>query len=216
MGGKRWSADEIATLAQIAKEGEPLISQMHRLPGRTWAAARHHAAKNGITFKELTSWSPEDHALLREIYRSNESIKLGVRRLLPHRSYLAAKGEAQRIGLTGTKTRTGRTGYSWIERALEDALAGGNCLTVKQLARKTGASLNAVGKVLAKLRGQKFRVAEWASVGGAAIWALGSGPDAPRRPRRTPSEVCRAYRERSRIRSGRVDPFASLIQQVTA
>lgn len=215
MGGRRWTTEEIATMAQIAKEGVPLISQMHRLPGRTWAAARLYASKEGIAFKESTSWSAEEQALLGKIYRGNESIKLGVRRLLPHRSYLAAKGEAQRLGLSGTKPRTGRTGYSWIERALEDALAAGARLTVKQLAKKTGGSINAIGKVLAGQRGKKFRVADWAR-GGAAIWELGSGPDAPRRAARSAADACRAYRERSRLRAGHVDPFASLIQQVTA
>ncbi|RQZ17251.1 hypothetical protein DIE15_12315 [Burkholderia sp. Bp9031] len=216
MGGKRWSDDEIATMKQIAESGETLLSQMHRLPGRTWAAARLYASKEGIAFKESVSWSADEQARLRKIYSSNESIKLGVRRLLPHRSYLAAKGEAQRLGLSGTKTRTGRTGYSWIERAIEDVLANGGRMTVKQLATRTGGSINAIGKVLAKNRGTKFRVADWERVGGAAVWELGSGPDAPRRPPRTAADACRAFRERSRIRAGRVDPFASLIQQVTA
>lgn len=216
MGGRRWSDDEIATMARIAAAGETLISQMHRLPGRTWAAARIVASREGIVFKDSVTWSADEQARLRKIYRSNESIKLGVRRLLPGRSYLAAKGEAQRLGLSGTKPRTGRTGYSWIERALEAALADGSRMTAKQLAAITGASINAIGKVLAKNRGTKFRVADWSHAGAAALWELGSGPDAPRRARRTSAEACRAYRQRQRIRAGHVDPFATLIQQVTA
>ena len=206
MGGKRWGDDEIATMARIAEKGDTLISQMHLLPGRTWEAARIAASREGIVFKDSISWSAEEQALLRKIYRSKESIKLGVRRLLPSRSYLAAKGEAQRLGLSGTKPRTGRTGYSWIERALEDALADGARMTAKQLAAMTGASINAIGKVLAKNRGTKFRVADWSHVGAAALWELSSGPDAPRRARRTSAEACRAYRQRRRVRAGHVDP----------
>ena len=126
-----------------------------------------------------------------------------MRRLLPSRSYLAAKGEAQRLGLSGTKPRTGRTGYSWIERALEDALADGARMTAKQLAAMTGASINAIGKVLAKNRGTKFRVADWSHVGaryGNSVAAR------MRRARRTSAEACRAYRQRRRVRAGHVDP----------
>ena len=51
----------------------------------------HRGIEEGIVFKDSISWSAEEQALLRKIYRSKESIKLGVRRLLPSRSYLAAK-----------------------------------------------------------------------------------------------------------------------------
>ncbi|MEZ7524028.1 hypothetical protein [Burkholderia vietnamiensis] len=215
MGGKRWSDEETATIAQIAAEGVTLISQMHRLPGRTWAAARIHASRERIVLTEAVAWSPEEQAALRKIYRSNESIKLGMKKLLPHRGYLAAKGEAQRLGLSGTKPRTGRTGYSWIERALETVLEDGGRMTVKQLAQKTGASVNAIGKVLTKQRGKKFRVGDWSRPGGAAMWELGTARDAPRE-QRAPADYCRVYREKCRIRAGHINPFASLVHQVTA
>ena len=76
-------------------------------------------------------------------------------------------------------------------------------MTAKQLAAMTGASINAIGKVLAKNRGTKFRVADWSHVGAAALWELSSGPDAPRRTPhvrrsvpRIPSAAARARRAR--------------------
>lgn len=216
---KRWADEENATIEAIAKEGLTLISQMHRLPGRTWNAAKIQASRLDVSISAAVVWTPRDREKLHRIYASNESIKVGLRRLLPHRSYLAAKGEAQRLGLTGTKTRLGRTGYSWVERAIESVLEDGQRLTVKQLAAKTGASINAIDKIVAKLRGKKFRVGDWTRAAGvgnwAGMWELGAGPDAPRPPRKTATECCRTSRERQRIRAGQINPFASLLEQVS-
>jgi len=220
MGGKRWSDAEEAVLAAIAKEGKPLIGQMHRLPGRTWDAAKNHGAIIGLSFSLAESWTDAEREILRGIYRGNVSIKVGVAKLLPHRTYTQAKGEAQRIGLSGTGTRRGRTGYSWVEKAMETVLADGQKFTVKQLAARTGAAVDTVQNMVQTQRGKKFRVAGWtrATLTGdwAAMWELGSGPDAPRPPRKTPTECCRDYRQKKRLRAGGLNPFASLAMQVAA
>lgn len=221
MGGKRWSQAEDAVLAAIVKEGLSLISQMHRLPGRSHAAAKNYASKMDMLLSGATAWTPEEQSILRKIYRGKESIKLGVSRLLPNRSYLAAKGEAQRLGLSGTKKRVGRTGYSWVERAIETVLdATSEQLSTKQLAEKTGASINAISKILAKQRGKKFRVGAWTRTGNVGdwtgMWELGKGPDAPRPPRRSNTQNCRNYRRKQQIRAGHVNPFATIVQQVAA
>jgi hypothetical protein len=219
MGGKRWSDEENATLAAISKAGVPLIGQMHRLPGRTWESAKGHATSRGLRFSEASTWTDGDRAILREIYAGKESIKLGVSRRLPGRSYPSAKAEASRLGIVGVVPRGERTGYSWIDRSLEVILAGGARLTVKQLANRVGAKVQSVHNLLSKMRGTKYRVAEWTreTLTGdwAARWELGTGKDAPRPPRMSSSQSNRGYRLRLRMRAT-ANPFASLVQQVAA
>lgn len=220
MGGKRWSDEENATLAAIAKEGVPLISQMHRLPGRSWESAKGHATAKGLRFSELATWTDAERAILREIYAGTESIKLGVSRRLAGRSYGAAKAEASRLEIVGAVSRADRTGYSWIDRSLETLLAGGVRMTVKQLAKKIGAQVQSVHNLLSKMRGTKYRIGEWTreTLTGdwAARWELGTGEDAPRPPRMTATQCSRGYRQRLLMRAGANNPFASLVQQVTA
>jgi hypothetical protein len=218
MGGKRWSDDEDATLEAIAKEGVPLISQMHRLPGRTWESAKSHATVKGFRFKEV--WSDAEREILRQIYAGNESIKLGVSRHLPGRSYASAKAEAARLEIAGAVSRGERTGYSWIDRSIEALLVAGARMTVRQLAKQIGAQARSVHNLLSKMRGTKYRIAEWTreTLTGdwAARWELGVGPDARRPARMTATECCRGYRQRLRMRAGAANPFASLVQQVAA
>jgi len=220
MGGKRWSNEENAILEAIAKEGAPLISQMHRLPGRTWESAKGHATGKGIRFSEASTWTDAERAILRQIYAGTESIKLGVSRRLPGRSYASAKAEASRLEIVGSVSRSERTGYSWIDLSLETILANGERMTVKQLAKQIGAQVQSVHNLLSKMRGTKYRIAEWTreTLTGdwAARWELGVGPDARRPARMTATECCRGYRQRLRMRAGATNPFASLVQQVAA
>lgn len=220
MGGKRWTDDEDAQIAKLAERGLTLIDNMHLLPGRTYDAAKVEASRLGISLKDAAAWSPEDRHQLRAIYKGNESIKAAVHRLMPHRGYLAAKREAQRIGIAGTISRAGRTGYSWVFAAIEAALADDGRMTQAQLATATGASANAVNKAIAKNHGKKIRIADHtrASKFGnhEGLWELGAGPDVPPPAPKTSSAASRDWRARERIRSGHVDPFAGLVQQVTA
>ncbi|SMG00348.1 hypothetical protein [Burkholderia singularis] len=220
MGGRRWTDEEKAELASIAREGLHLVSHMDRLPGRTYEAAKIYASKLGIALSDASAWADDERETLRRIYRGNESIKSAVRRLLPHRSYIAAKGEAQRLGLSGTKKQTGRTGLSWVERAIEMMLERHDLLTIRELAEKTGASTHGIGRILVRQRGKKFHVGGWIRERGtgdwAGRWSLGGGIDAARPARQTATEACRKWRMKQRIRAGHVDPFANLIRQVTA
>jgi hypothetical protein len=220
MGARRWSPAEEAVLKEVAESDLTLSSQMHRLPGRTFDAARNHASRIGCALRAADAWTPEEIRVLKKIWRGDESIKAAVARLLPHRGYLAARGEAQRLGISGSKARTGRTGYSWVARACEEILQDGQRLSIIQLAERTGASRNAVHKALVKLQGTKFRVAEWVrfSTFGdlAGLWELGSGPDAPRPARKSAAVANRESRERRMIRAGQGNPFFSLMKQVAA
>lgn len=220
MGGKRWSPEEDATLAAISKEGVHLISQMHRLPGRTWESAKGHAKAIGLRFSEESTWTDEERDILREIYAGNQSIKLGVSRRLPGRSYAAAKSEASRLEIVGAASRSERTGYSWIDRSLELLLARGVRMTVKQMAARVGAKPQSVHNLLSKMRGTKYRIGEWTretrTGDWAARWELGSGKDEPRPPRMTATQCCHGYRQRLKMRSGAANPFAVLVQQVAS
>lgn len=220
MGNKRWSPVEKAAIAQIAKEGVHLIDSMDRLPNRTYEAAKIYASKHGIKFGSNAPWTEEERALLRQIYRSKESIKVGVHRLLPNRGYISAKGEAQTLGLAGTKKRTGRTGLSWVERAVENLLEQSDLLTNREIVQKTGASISSIDRALRRMHGKKAHIGGWTRPFGngdyAARWAIGGGADAPRPPRKTVRDACRTYRIKQQIRAGHIDPFATLIQQVAA
>jgi len=215
--GAKWSEAEVAVLADVAKTGVTLRSQMHRLPGRTHEAARTYAARIGIPLSAARAWTKEERAILKRIWRSGEQIKIGMRQL-PNRSYAAARGEAQRLRICGDRTK--RNGYSWVDAAITVLLADGVRMTIKQLTAATGASPNAVDKALNRRRGTKFRVCDWTRVSRngdwAGVWGLGVGEDAPRPPRKTPSEVAKTWRARRRIAGGAHNPFAGLIQQVAA
>lgn len=220
MGGRRWTNEEDAVLAAIAKEGLTLISQMHRLPGRSYFGAKIEASRVGIALSQGSPWSPAERATLKRIYKGNESIKAAVCRLLPQRGYLAAKGEAQRLKLGGTITRHGRDGYSWVENAIAALLEDGARMTVKQLTAEIGASANAVDKALNRKRGKKFRVGDWTrtSIHGdwAGMWELGAGDDATRPAPKTPSQSAREWRARKRSGVPGHNPFATSMCQVTA
>lgn len=219
MGGKRWTEEEHAVLRKLAEDGLPLIHNMDRLPARTYDGARVHASKKGIVLSECIFWAAWEQERLREIYRSNESIKVGLKRHLPHRSYLAAKGEAQRLGLMGTKKRIGSKGRSWVLRAIELQLADYKQMTIPELVVATNASISAVFQTLNAVRGKKVRVCRWtrrSNVGDwMAVWELGSGADEPRPPRKSPLASQRDWKARKRIRAGHFDPFAALARQVT-
>lgn len=220
MGGRRWTAEEKAVLKDVAESSVTLLSQMHRLPGRTFDAARNHACRIGLALSASDAWTPEEVRVLKKIWRGDESIKAAVARLLPHRGYIAARGEAQRLGISGSKARTGRSGYSWVARACESILQDGQRLSIIQLAERTGASRNAVYKAIVKLHGTKFRVGEWVHLSThgnfTGLWELGSGPDAVRPARKSASMSNRDLRERRMIRAGQGNPFFSIMNQVSA
>jgi len=214
---KRWSAAEDAVIRETSSAGLTLTSQMHRLPGRSFVAAKTRASKIGVSASNARAWSDEERAALREIYASRETIKLAARRLLPDRSYLSIKAEAMRLGVR-VFHRTGRLGYSWVWRAIERALDEAD-LTIAQLVGRTGASTNAITKAIARRRAE-VHIGGWvreATTGKiCAQWALGRGRDAPRPQRKSSRAACRDYRIRQRVRAGVVDPFASLRSQVVA
>ncbi|WP_321896014.1 hypothetical protein [Paraburkholderia heleia] len=213
-----WSDDEDDVLRDVARRGVLLIDEMHRLPGRTYCAARQHAWSHLKLRLGRRTWSEEEYAILRQIYASDESVKRGVARLLPSRTYNQAKQEAAKIGLANLGVQR-VYGYSSIFYRIERVLADGRKASVKQLAAELGVSISAVGRALNKQRGSRARVGDYGRLSNGGLedlWVLGAGPDAPRPPRKTSSEACRGKRARAKVRAGRFDPFATLRQQVAA
>ncbi|QGZ56735.1 hypothetical protein [Paraburkholderia acidiphila] len=215
---KLWTEAEDDVLRDVARRGVPLIDEMHRLPGRTHAGARQHAWNYLKLRLGRHAWTEEEHAVLRQIYASDESVKRGVARLLPSRTYNQAKQESAKIGLANQGVQ--RTyGYSSIFYRIERALADGRAASVKQLAGELGVSISAVGRALNKQRGTRARVGDYGRLSNGGLedlWMLGAGPDAPRPPRKTSSEACRTKRARAKVRAGRFDPFSTLRQQIAA
>lgn len=218
----KWTEEEKQVLLDVSKNAINLLSQMHRLPSRTYEGAKCYASKHGIPLTAADAWSNEERATLRRIWRGKESLKRALDRLLPRRSYSSARSEAQRLGLTAASSRgrKGRTGYSWLLPSIKRVLrAHGEPMTVKELAEATGANLRSVGQLLKQYHGKKFRIGGWARSLGkwAAQWEVGTKADEPKPAPKTREEVARAYRARRRIRNcGSFNPFASLVEQVAA
>lgn len=219
MGGRRWEEHEDAVLRDVAARDVTLQSQMHRLPGREWNAAKCRASKLGIALSNHVEWTPEERAILREIWASETSIKAGMKRL-PRHGYDAARSEAQRLGISGKRGRLGRVGYAYVKPAIIAALENQSPLRADQLAQITGATIRQIHKTLAADRSKVFRVDGWvrkATFGDpAACWALGSAPDAPRPSRKSVQTSQKESAARMRIRRGQFNPFATLVMQVAA
>lgn len=208
-------------LRGIGGSGKSLTEQLHLLPGRTFYGAKTKASDLGIALSAYCDWSEAERETLRKIYRSKESVKAAVDRLLPNRGYIAARAEAFRLGITGKPQcgTKGRIGYSWILRAIEVCLARDVPMTVRQLADEIGVDLSSVGDVLRKYHGKKFRISDWTRGHHrwVARWDMAKLPDAAKPAPQTRTEASRAWRARKKIRAGiAANPFASLIQQVAA
>ncbi|MFM0435923.1 hypothetical protein PQQ84_05640 [Paraburkholderia strydomiana] len=219
MGGRRWTVEEEAVLKEVAGSDVTLLSQMHRLPGRDWNAAKCRACKLGLKLTNHVAWTEEERAILREIWASKSSIKAGMKRL-PNRNYDAARSEAQRLGILGKRGTAGRTGYAFVQPAIVSALENESPLSAERIASITGATLRQVHKVLKSEHSTIFRIDGYmrkSTFGDpAALWALGSDPDASRPEPKAARLSRRDYNERKRVASGRFDPFASLMKQVAA
>jgi hypothetical protein len=219
MGGRKWAEEEDAVLRDVAESDVTLISQMHRLPGREWNAAKCRASKLGLALSNHVEWSDEERAILREIWASDTSIKVGMKHL-PRHGYDDARSEAQRLGISGKRGRAGRIGYAYVKPAIEAALKKDSPQRADQLAAATGATIRQVHKVLRAGHSTVFRIDGWfrkATFGDpAACWALGNAPDAPR-PNPKPAHVSqKESAARMRVRHGRFNPFATLVMQVAA
>jgi hypothetical protein len=216
MGRTIWSDAEDKILRDIYST-RSLVSQMHRLPGRSFAGARMRAKRLGLADPAFNAWTPEEDEVVRRAYESGTPIKVALRDL-PGRQQRAAIARAERIGLTGTFNGTTGSTFSWVEQALRQALEDGIPLTVRQLAEATRASLAGINYTVSRLHGKGLYIDGWSRVGNsyAAKWMLGTTRDAKKPPRVRSADSCRRWRARRKLAVGTFNPFATAIQQVAA
>jgi hypothetical protein len=210
MGARHWSFEERETLRSLRKTNATAIDCAAHLPGRSAYAIRCYAKKIGIPFDNGV-YSPEEDEIVRQIWRSEETIKIGLRRL-PGRTYSAIKERARFLKL-GPKTRSPRGIQGWIRQAIIQALTDNPALTAKELSERVGAVEKSVTTVLNHRHGKDFYISAWGKVGAsnyARRWSLGTKRDAVKPARLTTKEVsARKYAARG-IRVGRINPFAIL------
>lgn len=217
----RWTKKEVQVLLEVSKSAVTLASQMYRLPGRTFEGAKCYASKHGIALTRSSAWTTKEVEILTRAWRGAESLKVALARELPHRSYVSARTEAQRLGLTAesARGRKGRKGYSWLLPSIARVLSNGGCLTVAQIAREIGANPRSIGAILRAHHGSQFRIGDWVwpSDKWAACWSIGGEPDAPKPAPKGARASCRDYQRKVRARkSAAVRAFASIAQQVAA
>lgn len=212
-----WTKEEDALLRKVLSEGKQIKDVALLYPGRTLESVKAHVRGKGIAYPCNRQWSAEEDAILRDIWTAPRSIKNGLYRL-PDRSYHAAKIRAKRLNL-GYKPPSERGSQSWVLRAIIAVLGNDVQMTAQQIAIATGADRGSIQLHLARLRGVQFRIGGWERVNSSHLsmrWALGPGEDAPKPSRKPALESHKAFRERMRIKKGRLNPFTTAAGFVSA
>jgi hypothetical protein len=213
---KTWTAEEDAILREIYST-RSLVSQLHRLPGRSFPAARMRAKRLGLADPAFNAWTPEEDEVIRRAYANGTPIKVAIREL-PGRKPRATISRAERIGLTGKFNGTTGSSFSWVEQVLRKALDEEIPLTVRQLAEITGASIPGLKYKIRLLHGNGLYIESWAKSGNgyAARWMVGAKRDAKKPAAKRGAVCCRQWRERRKLTARGFNPFATAMQQVSA
>lgn len=216
MKSPEWSADEEATLRDIYLAGN-VPNEIHRLPGRSVAAARRYAHRIGIKQGRAPNWSPDEDAILRIGYAAGTPLK-EILKSLPGRTYRGIRSRADHIRLAGQFQGLIGCSYSWVSEAVTQELSAGTPMTSYALADAIGASYPSIRRVIRKMHRNGAYISGWARTrnGYAASWALGDLPDAPKPAPLSVAESCRLYRKHRRIKRGAFDPFAAALGLVKA
>lgn len=218
MGAKGWSDEEKATLRKICESGDTLLSQMHRLPGRTYDAAKAIASRKlGVSSSGVVAWTDAEREILKEIWSSEVPIKIGLRRL-PGRSYDSARGMAAHMELPDKVRAPKGCAGSWLTNAIDRELELRSPQSAQQLAERIGANKGSIRKILNAHRRSKYRISEWTrrSVFGNPIgmWELDSERDTRRPKPMGKAEYNRRHRIRQQMKVGQTNPFAVAMSQV--
>lgn len=217
MGGKSWTPEEDARLKEVFERGDNIARSVEYFPGRTYDGIKVRATRIGVVHADYRSWTPEEDEILRDIWTTPLSIKAGMHRL-ERRSYDAAKIRALRLRL-GAKTPAEKGTRSWVLRAVKAVLAKGVHMSMSEIAEATGVDRKSIQDVISNHHGKTFYVADWKRVDTnhlAMKWAIGTGPDAPKPPPKSPLEYWKGYRDRKRIARGAFNPFATVSGEVVA
>jgi hypothetical protein len=217
MGGKYWSKEDENRLVLAYQSGAPLAQIAAMFPGRTRSSVRTFASKVGAKHPEHQPWTPEEEAVLAEIWAQPRILKAGMSRL-PGRTYDAARVHAKAMGL-GEKPVAQKGSRSPFFNCIIGEIKKNGPLTSLELSRLLKVSRRTMQRVLQDCHGVEFHIGDWkneASKHLSMMWAIGPGPDAPKPPPKSAFDAHKDYRIRKRIKGGRINPFASAAGLVAA
>ncbi len=220
MGARHWTAEEDEALRSLWHADGTIKSHIHLIPGRSIEGVRARAGVLGLgaRHRPIVPWSPEEDAILRDIWASNGSLKSHLHRL-PGRTWRGALVRASAIGLKARNAKQRADCYSWVEEEIDRVLADGIARTVKDIASETVASAVRIQQVLRARHSAKYRIAAWVRTRPTGSWwpkwVIGTDADTPKPAVKNPNETARAWRARKRIREGRINPFALLTGDVS-
>ncbi|MDR5761937.1 hypothetical protein [Caballeronia sp. LZ035] len=219
---KLWTTVEVAALREAWPTDAPMESMAARF-GRSNEAVRSKARELQLGLRPDANrpWTEADDAELRRLWAEKGSLKSHLHRL-PGRSWRAALERAKRLGLTARGGNLKNVSFSWVDVEVRKALADGRQMTVTQIYRRVKAARGTVAEVLERSHGTAYRIAGWGrtdhGTAGALwpVWAIGSEPDVPRPPARSRNQYMRDWRAARRVKSGAINPFSTIAQQVAA
>lgn len=223
MAGKPWTADEDARLIELHASEICIKYADEIIPGRSGVALQARIAFLKLGRREIARqpWTADEDSLLRAEWATPGSIKSKLS-LFPGRSWRALLVRAEKLGLGPREPKMRASTYSWVAEEIDRVLSQAPNLTVSEMSAASAASYERITQVLRSGHGALYYVSGWhqprRSHGGslAPRWSLGSGPDAPKPAARSRAQVVREYRLRKRVKSGRVNSFGFLVQQVSA
>ncbi|PFH29116.1 SANT/Myb-like DNA-binding domain-containing protein [Burkholderia sp. JKS000303] len=162
-------------------------------------------------------WTPEEDAIVREIWASDQTTKALAHRL-PNRSVNAIRQRMTDLKLS-RRGGAARSHFRWLEGLIVAELGKGRPLTPHQLAELTGGSLARVRELLRMGHGVKFFIAGWSRVSDRGCllpkWALGAEDDEAKPPRMTKRAANAKYQAALRARRDGDNPFHVAMAQVS-
>jgi hypothetical protein len=169
--------------------------------------------------RELKSWTPEEDALLREIWSKPGPLKLSLD-LFQNRTIHAIRVRGCDVLKLPRRGSLRATFYSWCEDVVDKALKSGLVATAFQLAEVTPASPQRIRQILRKEIGTKYHIAGWEkrTNGGdwTPKWAWGGGESVPKPDRQTRAVLSRKFRARNKLKRGEYNPFAAAAGLISA
>jgi hypothetical protein len=175
----------------------------------------------GLRTIARAKWTAAEVALLREVWFEKGSLKEVAARHFPSRGWRGLMEQGRELGLP-IRTKLRGSSYSWVAEEVNRVLAAEPNLTVPELVKRCAGSRKRITTLLADGHGTEYFKSGWERVrvsgngGWWPRWSLGAGPDAPKPEAMSDAFNGRQYRARQRVRTGKFDPFASLVGQVAS